>query len=408
MNRLEEYATLLVEVGLNVKKGDTVVIQTQVEDPRLARLVAKHSYKKGAREVVVKYNDDVIDRMKYLYAFDEVFTTFPNWIVEYFDYYDKHSTCYLHIVSSDPESLKGVDTNKITSVSRLANKALKKHIEMTMGNELSWCVAAIPGIKWAKKVFPNESDSNALEKLWDVIFDIVRVGDGNAVEKWKNHTATMSKRNTFMNNANFKTLNFKSGNGTNLSVGLVKNHIWCGGSEYNARTNVEFVANIPTEECFTMPDCNNVNGVVYSTKPLSVHGNIVDEFMFEFKDGKIINFDAKVGLDVLETLLKTDEGSLRIGEVALVPYDSPISNTNILFYETLFDENASCHLALGKAYSINIKNYERYSKEQLKELGVNDSVIHVDFMIGAADTEITGETQDGKFVDVFRDGNFVI
>lgn len=408
MKRLEEYATLLVEVGLNVKPGENVMITSQIEDPRLAKLVAKKSYEKGAREVMIRWADDEMTKLTYLNASEDVFDEFQQWKVELFDYLNGYSTNYLNIISSGPEALKGVSPERLMKDAKNSNQALKSHIAKVMGSEQSWCVAAIPGLEWARKVFPDLSDEEAIERMWDAILNIARVEEGKSVDNWRNHTAEMSKRNSFMNESNFKTLHFTSANGTDLKVGLVKDHIWAGGSELNPIANKEFVANIPTEECFTMPDCNNVDGIVYSTKPLSVHGNLVDKFWLKFEKGKVVDFDAEVGLDVLKQLLDSDEGAKRIGEVALVPYDSPISNTNILFFNTLFDENASCHLALGRAYSSNIKNYHDYSKEELEEIGVNDSVIHVDFMIGDKDTQIVGETYDGNSVVVFKDGNFAI
>ncbi len=408
MDRLKEYAKLLVEVGLNVQKGENVLITSQVEDPRLAYLVTEEAYAQGARDVVVRWVDDKIDRMHYLNASDDVFETFPEWLVKYFEHFNEHNTNYLNIYSSDPEALKGADPARIMQMVKLSNEALSDHISKLMGNEQSWCIAAIPSKAWAKKIFPELTEDEAVSKLWDTIFDIVRVGNGEAIEKWHTHTATMRKRNDYMNSKNFKSLHFKSSNGTDLNVGLVKNHIWCGGSEENIVNKKEFVANIPTEECFTMPDCNRVNGVVYSTKPLSYHGNLIDEFMLEFKDGVVVNYDAKQGLEVLKSILDTDEGAKRIGEVALVPYSSPISEKNILFYNTLFDENASCHLALGRAYPMNIEGFEEIAEEEKLATGINHSAIHEDFMIGDKDTEIIGETYNGEFVTVFKDGNFVI
>ncbi len=408
MKRLEEYAQLIVDVGLNVQEGENVVIVSQVEDPRLARLVAEKSYEKGAREVIVNFEDSYLTKLKFLKASNEVFEEFPHWIVKRYEHLNSFNTNYLSIISSDPEAFKGVDPKRLSSYQKLSNEALEDHVSKLMGNSQSWCVVAIPGQAWASKVFPDLSKEEATDRMWNVIFDIARVGDNKSIKRWENHVEQMKKNNKFMNEHNFKSLRFTSGNGTDLTVGLVNNHIWCGGSEENIQTKKEFVANIPTEECFTMPDANNVNGIVYNTKPLSYQGNLIDDFMLEFKDGKVVNFSAKTGYDVLKSLLETDEGASRIGEVALVPFDSPISNTNILFYNTLFDENASCHLALGRAYPINIKDYSTLSKEELSTIGVNSSVVHVDFMIGAKDTNIVGETQDGKFIDIFKNGNFVI
>lgn len=406
MDKLKEYAQLIVNVGLNVQKGENVVITCQISTPELAYHVMEESYKNGAREVTMRWIDDKTSRIKYLNDDEELFESFPNWTVEYYNHYNSMETNYLNIYSSDPESLKGVDPNRVMKFSKASNKALKDHVSKVMGNAKSWCVVAVPSIAWAKKVFPNETEENAVQKLWDVILDIVRVGEGKAIENWNNHLDNMLKANNFMNSMNFKSLHFKSSNGTDLKVGLVKDHIWCGGKEQNIVSKKYFVANMPTEECFTMPDANNVNGVVYSSKPLSYNGNLIDEFMLEFKDGEVVNFSAKVGEDVLISMLDTDLGARRLGEVALVPYDSPISNSNVLFYNTLFDENASCHLALGRAYPINLKDSDSYSEEEQRNLGMNMSAIHEDFMIGTSDTTIIGEKHDGELVDVFVNGNF--
>ncbi len=359
MEKLREYAKLIVEVGLNVQKDENVIITSQISTPELVHLVMEESYAAGAREVTVRWTDDKVSKMKYLNDKDEVFESFPKWNFEYYDYYDKMNSNYLNIYSSDPESLKGVDPNRVMKLSQAANEVMKEHIGAVMSSAQSWCVVAVPSVAWAKKVFPDLSDEAAVSKLWDAIFEIVRVGDGNSIQKWNEHLTNMKKVNVALNDYSFAKLHFTSDNGTDLQVGLVKNHIWCGGKEVNTTTKKDFVANMPTEESFTMPNANDVNGVVYNTKPLSYNGSLIDDFMLEFKDGKVVNYSAGVGEEVLASLLKTDEGASRLGEVALVSNDSPISNSNILFYNTLFDENASCHLALGRAYPINIKDYDK-------------------------------------------------
>lgn len=407
MDKLREYAKLIVEVGLNVQKGENVIITSQISTPELVYLVMEESYAVGAREVVVRWIDDKINRMKYLNDAEEVFDVFPQWNVEYFNHFDAMNSNYLNIFSSDPEALKGVDPARVAKVGKMSNAALKEHIGAVMGNSQSWCVVSVPSISWATKVFPDLSEEEAMEKLWTVIFDIVRVGEGNAVSRWKEHIEKLALVNKKMNEYKFEKLHFTSDNGTDLYVGLVENHIWCGGKEKNITTKKDFVANMPTEESFTMPNAYDVNGIVYNTKPLSYNGSIIDKFMLEFKDGKVVNYSAEVGEDVLASMLAMDEGASRLGEVALVSNDSPISQSNILFYNTLFDENASCHLALGRAYPINIKGFDKLSEEEKNRVGMNNSSIHEDFMIGDATTRIVGIKGDSQVV-IFDKGNSVL
>ena len=294
---------------------------------------------------------------------------------------------------------------KLASYSKARSIALKEYSEAATANKVRWCVLSYPTLAWAKKVFPDATDAEALTKLGDAIISAVRVDTADPVEAWNNHNATLAKSLDFMNKNNFKSLHLKSSNGTDLTVELPENHYWAGGSEADTK-GILFNANMPTEEVFTLPKRTGVNGIVFSSKPLSYNGNLINDFSITFKDGKAIDFDAKEGKEVLSQLLDTDEGARYLGEIALVPFDSPISNSNLIFYNTLFDENAACHLAFGRAYPC-IKGSENLSEEQLKELGVNDSLIHVDFMIGTADLEVTGYTNDGTEVSVFKNGNWV-
>jgi aminopeptidase len=274
-----------------------------------------------------------------------------------------------------------------------------------MSNKNVWCVASIPTKPWAKKVFPDLSEEEAVEKLWENIFKTVRVDMEYPVAAWDEHKSNLKKSMEFLNNSKFKFLHYKNSLGTDLRIELPKDHIWLGGSDLTPE-GVEFIANMPTEEVFTLPKKNGVNGVVWSSMPINRNGNIIDKFSLTFKEGRIVDFSAEEGYDVLKTLVETDEGSRYLGEVALVPYASPISKLGILFYNTLFDENASCHLAIGEAYPVCIKNGENMSKEELKKAEVNDSSVHVDFMIGTKDLEITGIAESGQEIPVFKDGNF--
>ncbi|MFV0423966.1 MAG: aminopeptidase [Bacilli bacterium] len=407
MEKIKEYAKLIVEVGLNVKEGENVIITSQISTPELVYHVMEESYAAGAREVVVRWIDDTVSRKKFLNDKDEVFDNIPQWNVEYFNHYDAMNSNYLNIYSSDPEALKGVDNSRIMKMSKLTNEALSEHVGAVMGNAQSWCVVSVPNKAWAKKVFPDLSEEVAVSKLWDLIFDIVRVGDSKASFRWEKHLENMARVNKEMNSQTFEKLHFSSESGTDLYVGLVKNHIWCGGSEKNITTGKYFVANMPTEESFTMPNAMDVNGVVYNTKPLSYNGSLIDNFKLVFKDGKVVDFSAEVGEDVLASMLATDEGASRLGEVALVSNDSPISQSNVLFYNTLFDENASCHLALGRAYPINIADYEQLSDSDKQEIGINTSAIHVDFMIGDSTTRVVGIKGNSEVV-VFDNGSFVL
>lgn len=403
MNKLSEYARLCVEVGVNVQQDQCVVINASIETKEFTRLLVEHAYKAGARDVFVRWSDGVMTRLKYQYAPKEEFETFPEWMKASFDHYLDRDTCYISVSAEDPELLKGLDNEKIQAMVKAQSKALVRQRKALMNDEYCWLVVSVPTDKWAQKVFPNSE--RPMEDLWNAIFDATRMDLEDPVGAWKRHLDFLSDRVNYMNEMNFKYLHYTSSNGTDLHIELPEGHIWAGGGAYSTKGTF-FVANMPTEEIFTMPRRDGVNGTVYSTKPLVYTGRLIDEFRLTFKAGEVVDYDAKVGKEVLKELLEIDEGSRRLGEVALVPYDSPISNSNILFYNTLFDENASCHLAFGKAYPTNIKDGAKMSEEELKAHGVNDSMTHNDFMVGTADLHIVGEKHDGTKVDIFVNGNW--
>ncbi len=408
MNQYEEYAKLLVEVGINIQKGQNLVINCPVECAWFARLCAKAAYAAGCREVIMGWKDDVLTREKYLHADSEVFDTVPAWQSAFYNGYAKGGAAFLSIAASDPENLKGVDSDRIVRAQRSSNKELKDFRDLQMSNTVPWCVASIPIPSWAQKAFPGCSGEEAVEKLWQAIFTAVRVnGDGKAVERWRQHQETLAKRVDKLNAMDLESLHYSNSLGTDLTVGLPEDHVWAGGSGAT-KGGVPFIANIPTEEIFTAPLRDGVDGVVYASMPLVLDGNIVDKFHFVLKAGKIVEAHAEKGEETLKAAISLDEGAARFGEVALVPYDSPISNQRLLFYNTLFDENASCHFAFGEAYPECIKGGEDLSKEERKERGLNESMTHVDFMVGSPDLKITGRTWDGKEVPIFVDGNFVI
>lgn len=402
---LEKYARLIVKTGVNIQKGQTLVIASPIECAVFTRMVAQYAYEEGARDVVVTWKDELLSKIRFLQAPEEVFEEFPEWQKEFYLSYVKQGAAFVSIAASDPELLKDVNPGRLVKVQKASNTALKEYRERLMSNKNSWCVVSIPTKSWAKKVFPDMPEEEAVKKLWDAILKTVRVDAKDPVAAWEEHKKHLKKSADFLNSNQFQYLQYKNSQGTDLKVELPEHHIWLGGSEYTPE-GLEFVANMPTEEVFTLPKKTGIHGKVVSSKPLNYNGNVIDEFSLTFKDGKIVDFAAKQGYEVLKGLIETDEGSYYLGEVALVPFNSPISNSNILYFNTLFDENASCHLAIGKAYPVCIKDGENMTKEQLDTLGVNDSLVHVDFMIGTKDLEIMGTTASGKEIPVFKDGDF--
>ena len=402
---LKKYATLAVKTGINIQKGQTLVIRTPIECADFVRMIVDVAYDEGAKEVVVHWNDEKTSKITYLKAAEETFETMPSWQVDSMVSYAKDGAAFLSILASDPELLKDVSPERIAKSSKVRNIALKDFYERIMSNQNSWSIVSIPTVGWATKVFPNASEEEAMNKLWDAIFKIVRVDKDDPVKAWDEHKKILKEKMDFLNNANLHSLHFKNSLGTNLVIELPKEHLWAGGAEYTTG-GIEFIANMPTEEIFSMPKKTGVNGIVYSSKPLNYGGSLIEDFSLTFKDGKVIDFTAKKGYDTLKHLIETDEGSHYLGEVALVPYHSPISLSGIVFFNTLYDENASCHLALGRAYPLCLKNGEKLSEKELKEKGANTSLTHVDFMIGTEDLEITGVTNDDREILIFKDGDW--
>jgi len=401
--KLKEYAKLIVEVGANVQKGQTLVIACPVECAPFGRMLAEAAYDAGTREVVMRWGDDQLSRMKGLRAEDSVFDNVPEWLKTFYYEYAGKKAALIAVAADDPENMKGVDPDRLQRYAKASGKALKEYSDMQMRGDFPWCVAAMPIPSWASKVFPG--DDNAVEKLWDAIFASVRVdGSGGAVALWEEHLAAMDRRAQILNGHNFAKLVFKNSLGTDLTAELPEKHQWVGVGEM-AGTGVRFVANMPSEEIFTLPKKTGVNGTLCSSIPLSLKGHLVKDIVFTVKDGKIVNATASEGLDILLKSLDLDEGARYFGEIALVPHKSPISDMGILFYNTLFDENASCHFAFGKAYPA-FTDAKDITDEEKAARGANDSFTHVDFMVGTPDLSITGVTFDGKEVPVFVDGNW--
>ncbi len=402
---LEKYARLIVKTGVNIQKDQTLVIASPIECAFFTRMIAKYAYEEGARDVVVAWKDELLSKIRFMQAPEEVFEEFPEWQKDFYLSYVKQGAAFVSIAASDPELLKDVNPGRLVKVQKASNTALKEYRERLMSNKNTWCVVSIPTKSWAKKVFSEVSEDEAVSKLWDAILKTVRVDMQDPVAAWEEHKQNLKKSSDFLNSNQFQFLQYKNSLGTNLKIELPKDHIWLGGSEYTPE-GLEFVANMPTEEVFTLPKKTGIQGTVVSSKPLNYNGNVIDHFSLTFKDGKIVDFTAEQGYEILKGLIETDEGSYYLGEVALVPYNSPISNSNILYFNTLFDENASCHLAIGKAYPVCIKDGEKMAKEELEALGVNDSLVHVDFMIGTKDLEIIGTTAAGQEIPVFKNGDF--
>ena len=405
--KLREYAKLLIEVGLNVQKGQTLVISCPVDCAPFARLCASAAYDVGCREVVMRWSDDYLSRERFLRADDSVFDSLPLGQKEFLNGYAAEGAAYLSISARDPEVLRGVDPDRITRTNRCDDE-VSAFYDAMMANVNPWCVASVPIPSWAKKVFPALPEQEAMDKLWDAIFTSVRIsGKGDAVARWREHVALLKSRIAKLNDLHFTSLYYQNSLGTSLNIKLPETHVWAGGDN-TSRAGFPFVANMPTEEVFTAPLRDGIDGVVYAALPLVHNGNIIENFHFVIKDGKIVEAHAEKGEDILKAAIAEDEGAAYFGEVALVPYDSPISNQKILFYNTLFDENAACHLAFGEAYPECVKGGEAMSKEELKAAGLNDSNTHVDFMVGTADLSIIGTTKDGREIPVFVNGNFAL
>ena len=404
--KLREYARLLVEVGLNLQKGQTLVLSCPVESAFFARLCASAAYDAGCREVVMNWNDDALKREKYLRAADEVFDEFPAWLASFYTDYAEKGSAMLVVIGGDPEAMRGVDPQRMLRAGRAAEKPLERYSHLHRGNYLPWTAAAIPSPSWAKKMFPDCSEEEAMDKLWDAIFASVRItGDGKAVERWREHLQKLQNRRDKLNALRFQSLHYRNALGTDLTVELPEGHLWVSGSTSTVKGQV-FVPNMPTEEIFTSPLRTGVNGVVYAALPLVVSGNIVDGFHFVVKDGKIVELHAKQGEEFLQAAVSIDEGASYFGEAALVPFHSAISNQNLLFYNTLFDENARCHLAFGSGFPMCLENGMGMTTEEMMAHGVNHSIQHTDFMIGTADLSIVGTTHEGEEIPVFVDGNF--
>ncbi|WP_078547792.1 aminopeptidase [Litchfieldia alkalitelluris] len=401
---LEKYADLAVRVGVNVQKGQTLIVNAPISTAEYVRKVAKKAYEAGAKNVHIEWSDEETTRIKYDLAPDEAFNEFPVWKAKGYEEMGEEGAAILSIVSSNPDLLKGVDPERIANANKAYGQAMEKFRSFIQSDKISWSIVAVPSEAWAAKVFPDIPKEEQQTKLWDAIFMATRVDLDDPVQAWKEHNATLKSKEQYLNEKKYKILHYKAP-GTDLTIELPDTHVWIGGGSDNEQ-GTPFVANMPTEEVFTVPLKTGVNGYVTSSKPLSYGGNLIENFKVTFENGRIVDVSAEAGEETLKRLVETDEGSHYLGEVALVPHDSPISNSNIIFFNTLFDENASHHLAIGNGYSFCIEGGKTMSKEELEKNGVNTSITHVDFMIGSADMDIDGIKEDGTVEAVFRNGNW--
>ncbi|QQZ59910.1 aminopeptidase [Paenibacillus sonchi] len=402
--KLENYALLTVKIGINIQPGQTLVVNADIASAELVRLVVRKAYEAGAKLVKVNYTDELVTRTRYELAPSESFLEPPKWQADELEDLAKNGAAFLSVISTNPDLLNGIDPVRIADNQRTAGQAMMPYRELLMGNHVSWSLVAYPSPVWAAKVFPDTPPEQQVELLWDAIFKAVRADQENPVEAWSLHLAGLKQRCDILNAKKYRKLHYTAP-GTDLMLELPEGHIWCQAGAVNGR-GVPFLANIPTEEVFTAPLKTGANGTVSSTKPLSYSGNIIDRFTLTLENGKVTDFTAEVGQDALASLLAMDEGSAYFGEVALVPYHSPISESGILYFTTLYDENASCHLALGAAYAFTLEQGTAMTKEQLAEHGMNQSLTHVDFMMGSADMNIDGITDEGLAEPIFRNGNW--
>lgn len=402
--KLAEYADLAIRVGINVQPGQYVLINTTTDTLDFTRLVVKKAYEAGAKRVHVNFSDGPTNRAFYDLAPESEMHEFPAWMVTQREELIDQQGSLLWIDAEDPDLLAGVPAKRISDQQKVAGRALEKYRASVMSDKIAWSIVAIPSEMWAAKVFPDLPKEEQLPTLWETIFKTVRIGEGTAVDQWKTHIRNLESRATALNEKRFKKVTYKAP-GTDLTIELPDKHIWMTGAS-RTPNRTAFIANMPTEEVYTAPLKFGVNGYVRNTKPLAYQGNIIDGFTLTFENGKIIKAHAEVGNDLLQQLIQNDEGSAYLGELALVPHESPISSSGILFYNTLFDENASNHLAIGEAYPTCVEGARDLEEAQLRALGLNTSITHEDFMIGSAEMDIDGEREDGTIEPIFRKGNW--
>ena len=400
---LRKYARLIAECGVNVQKGQEVFIQAELDQPEFVQMVVEECYKLKAKKVVVDWDYQPLTKLHVRYRSLATLSKLDNYEEARWQHYVDTIPCRIYLISEDPDGLKGVNQEKMAKSQQKKYPIIKGYRDQ-IENKYQWCIAAVPGAAWAKKLFPQLRTSQAIEKLWEAILETSRVWD-DPVAAWKEHNTDLQNRCNYLNSLGIKQLRYQSSNGTDFTVGMIDEAQFCGGGETSLQ-GIFFNPNIPTEECFISPKKGVAEGIVYSTKPLSYQGQLIDHFWIRFHEGKAVEWNAEQNNELLTKLITMDEGSCYLGECALVPYDSPINQSGLLFYNTLFDENAACHLALGMGFADTIKDFEHKTLDECRALGVNDSMVHEDFMIGSRDLAIDAVCRDGRTVAIFRDGTW--
>ena len=401
--RLRKYANLIASKGANVQKGQEVFITAELDQPEFVEMLAKECYKLGAKKVVVDWSYQPLEKLAVKHQSSKTLGSVDDWQMKKWEHQLDVLPAKIYLTSEDPDGLKGVNQTKY-SKARAARSIAIKPIRRKMENHYQWCIAGVPGVAWAKKVFPGVRASVAVEKLWEAILDTSRVWDDPALE-WDKHNDDLLKRCNYLNSLGLKKLIYKSANGTDLTVGLIPEALFCGGGE-NTIEGIYFNPNVPTEEIFTSPKRGEAEGIVYSSLPLSYGGQLIENFYMRFEGGRVVESGAERNADLLREMLSADEGASYLGECALVPYSSPIRKSGVLFYNTLYDENAACHLAIGMGFTNVLRDFEKYTEDEAHALGINDSVTHVDFMIGTSDLSITGIDKNGNAVKIFENGEW--
>ena len=400
---LREYAKLIVRCGVNVQKGQEVMIYAGLDQPEFVQMVVEEAYKAKAKKVIVEWNYQPLTKLHARYQSVKTMGTVEEWQKARMEHYCEVTPCKIYLASEDPDGLKGVNVKKLAQARQLSYPIQRPYLDRLDGMQ-QWCIAAVPGAAWAKKMFPGMRVSQAIEKLWEAILFTSRVTE-DPIKAWEEHNVNLRARCEYLNNLGMRQLHFYAENGTDLTVGMIPEAVFCGGAE-TSRQNITFNPNIPSEECFISPKRGLAEGVVHSTMPLSYQGQLIENFWLRFENGKAVEAHAEKGEELLNTMITMDEGAAYLGECALVPQDSPICNSGILFYETLFDENASCHLAMGAGYADTIRDHHNKSLKECQDLGINESMIHVDFMIGCDTMNIDATCADGSVVRIFENGNW--
>ena len=400
---LREYARLIVRCGVNVQKGQEVLIYADLDQPEFVQMVVEEAYKAKAKKVTVEWDYQPLQELHVRHQSVKTMGEVTEWQKAKLQHFVDVVPCRIHLVSEDPDGLKGINMEKLAKARQLRYPIVKPYHDQ-LENKDQWCIAAVPGAAWAKKVFPGMRTSAAMEKLWEAILFTSRVTD-DPVKAWQEHNADLHDRCAYLNSLNIRSLHYTADNGTDLTVGMIPEGEWKGGGDTSLQ-GIFFNPNIPTEECFISPKRGQAEGIVYSTKPLSYQGQLIENFSVRFENGKAVEVKAEKGEELLKTMISMDEGAAYLGECALVPQRSPIAESGILFYNTLFDENAACHLALGMGFADTIQDFQNKTLEECRALGINDSMIHEDFMIGCDSLNIDGICEDGKVVPIFRGGNW--